>query len=139
MKYACKLVAAIMVLSGVVALLWSSRKMSVPAPIQVLQTHETRILEYIDSIRHGKIPRRDDGRGFAVLDVLVNAGATQVRTEDNCVVITFGFMPTDAVPELIYCADGFDPLPTVLLDRKRKAYFEMTTISPQWIYCRWDM
>lgn len=82
-----------------------------PGSIRTLKRNQEAIETYIGSINAGRIPLREGQRGYFLLDVLARGGATYVQKDGDCVVITFEFMPTDAVPELIYSPRGSAGLP----------------------------
>src|SRR5689334_158978 len=76
------------------------------AAIRCFEKHEAAIRTYVGNILNGRIAA--DGKGeYPVLDKLGECDAYRVRKVDECVVITFRFMPTDAVPELWYSPKGF--------------------------------
>jgi hypothetical protein len=108
-------------------------------PPEVLAKHEQEIRQYIANVRLGKIPKSADGRGFLVLRVLGDNGATHVEQQGNCVVVTFGFMPTDSVPQLWYSPAGFSPLPPEIQELKtRHKFFKWHQLQGDWSYCEWD-
>ncbi len=62
-----------------------------------------------------------------------------MEKKGDCFVVVFGFMPTDAVPELWFSPNGFDPLPPDLEALKQgKRYFDWEQLSLQWGACHWD-
>ena len=96
------------------------RAISGSTPPEVFADNEKEIRTYIANLQLGKIPNSPDGRGFLVLKVLGDNGATHVDQEGGYVVITFGFMPTDAVSQLWYSPSGFAPLPQPIQDLKTR-------------------
>jgi hypothetical protein len=108
-------------------------------PAEVFAKNESEIRQYVANLRAGKIPRSPDGRGFLVLKVLGDNGVTRVEQNANCTVITFGFMPTDAVPQLWYSPTGFSPLPVPLHDLKGQSkVFTWRQLKDDWGFCEWD-
>lgn len=108
-------------------------------PAEIFAENEKEIRQYVGNIQSGKIPKSPDGRGFLVLKVLGDAGVTRVDQNANCVVVTFGFMPTDAVPQLWYSPTGFSPVPTAVKELKTRAkYFKWRQLRDDWGYCEWD-
>jgi hypothetical protein len=116
-----------------------------PGPVRTLKRHRGRIDTYIENVYAGRIPARKGGQGYYVLDVLGEHGARYVRLEEGCVVITFEFMPTDAVPTLIYSPRGPAGLPDKYRPRGKRddcppgwRVFAFTPIDDNWTYCLWD-
>lgn len=133
------LVLTVVFAVGFLAIRWTQRTLSVPYPIRVLKRHQGDILTYFASIKAGRIPEREAGNGYYLLDVLADSGATYVQQQGDCMVITFEFMPTDAVPQLVHCPHGVEPLPAYAVERKAACgFFEWTLIEPNWAYCRWN-
>jgi len=107
-------------------------------PSRVFLKNEKSIRNYVARVQADKIPVGADG-GVLLLDVLAAHGATSVRKKGPCVVITFAFMPTDAVPELWYSPAGFEPLPDSLgALRAQSRSFKLTRIRDDWAYVEWD-
>jgi hypothetical protein len=114
-------------------------------PVRALLRNRRRVETYVGNLYAGRIPRREDGQGYHVLDVLLDADARYVRLEDGCVVISFVFMPTDAVPVLIHSPRGLAGLPEEYRPGARPldkpptwAVFGFRQIDEHWFYCRWD-
>jgi hypothetical protein len=116
-----------------------------PGPIRTLQWNRERIEHYIFNIYADLIPQREDGQGYYVLDVLADADARYVRREGDSVVISFAFLPPDAVPVLIYSPSGWAGVP----ERYRPGgsrrgepetweVFDFRQIDGRWFYCCWD-
>jgi hypothetical protein len=115
------------------------RGMTGKTPPEVFSMHETEIRQYIANVQLGKIPRSADGQGFLVLQVLDDNGATHVEQKGNCVVVTFGFMPTDVVPQLWYSPVGFSPMPAPIQELKAQhKFFRWHQLQNDWGYCEWD-
>ena len=129
------LVAAALV---VVLILHVVRRIFFPTPTEVFERNEADIRLYVSNIQAGKIPERASGNGYAILQVLADHDATYVQKDGNCVVITFAFMPTDAVPQLWYSPGGFDPLPQPFAALTTHKYFKWQRIRNDWAYCEWD-
>lgn len=107
-------------------------------PDRVFRKREAELRDYVSRMQNGEIIHVEK-RGYAIPQFLIDAGASSVRkSEDGCIVIFFDFMPTDAVPELWYSEQGFDPFPEGLEDRKRRAFFQWKLLAPDWGYCLWD-
>src|SRR5206468_6615327 len=133
--FASALIAAIPI---VLLLLSVLRHVLFPTPVEVFEKDEAEIRTYVSNLQAGKIPRRSGDNGYAILHVLADHDATYVKREGNCVVITFAFMPTDAVPQLWYSADGFDSLPEPFAKLKSHKFFKWHRIRKDWGYCEWD-
>src|SRR5207248_6956672 len=80
-------------------------------PVRALKRNRANVDEYVRNLNLGRIPKREDGQGYYVLDVLGSFNARYVRIDSECVFITFAFLPTDAIPALIYSPKGMDGLP----------------------------
>ena len=111
-------------------------------PIELLKQHRAEIMRYIASIDAGKISLRDGDNGYYVLKCLADYngdGPITVKREDGCIVITFAFMPTDHVPELIYSPSGRDSLPTFYKVKQAGiTFWKLTQVDRNWFYCEWD-
>jgi hypothetical protein len=108
-------------------------------PIPVFRKHEAELREYAESVRTGKVESSTEGwGGYPMPQWLVDEGAKHTDLRDGCVVITFFFMPTDAIPELWYSPAGFDPMPKALQERKQKPFFRWEQLAPDWGVCWWD-
>jgi hypothetical protein len=118
-----------------------------PPPIRTLKRNRKSIMQYLDSIRAGRVPLRSDGKGYFVLDSFGD-DVNRVESKDGCIVITFWFMPTDAIPQLVYSPSGFDGLPPLykhadLSDSAHNnadglTYFHREQVDGKWFYCVWD-
>jgi hypothetical protein len=108
-----------------------------PDPVQIFREREAVLRKYVRQIDDGQI-KQVESCGYPIPQSLIDAGVKAVTTQDGCVVITFWFLPTDAVPELWYSPRGFDPLPKGLEERKRENYFESEQLTPDWFFCKWD-
>lgn len=106
-------------------------------PARVYRRYSSELAAYAERLRAGRVAHDASGE-YAMPRFLIERGATHARREGNCLVITFGFMPTDAVPELWYSPTGFDPLPGGIAERKRRAYFNFVPLSSNWAECDWD-
>jgi hypothetical protein len=110
-----------------------------PHPVRTLRRHRSDIETYVESIYAGRIPERNGDKGYYILDVLGANEVTYVRKVEGCIVITFAFMPTDAVPELIYSPLGQQGLPAEYrANNGRWSFFQLTPIDEKWFYCLWD-
>jgi hypothetical protein len=108
-----------------------------PQPGQLFREREKELREYVSRINAEKVDF-DDKQGYAIPQFLIDAGARYVKKKDGCIVISFGFLPTDAVPELWYCQVGFDPIPKGLVERKQMTFFQWEQLAPDWGFCKWD-
>lgn len=135
-----KLLIALIVLTlGLVGTHTGLRWLRGNTPAEVLSKNEKEIRQYIADVQLGKFPKRADGRGFPVLNVLANNGARYVERNGDCIVITFGFMPTDPVPQLWYSPSGFSPVPLPIQHLKaRHKLFVWHQLQSDWGYCEWD-
>jgi hypothetical protein len=107
-------------------------------PSRVYARHNAQLVEYTRHWQTGEL--KPDARGeYAMPRFLADCGATHARQEGDCLVVTFGFLPTDAVPELWFSPSGFDTPPAGIADRKKCAYFRFALLSPTWAECDWDM
>jgi hypothetical protein len=106
-------------------------------PKRIFRRYEPELRGYAHRLEAGEV-YSEEGRGYAIPPFLIDHGARYTTKEGDCFVISFGFMPTDAVPELWYCPKGFDPLPEALADRKRHSYFQFVQLAPDWAECHWD-
>lgn len=108
-----------------------------PAPVRTLKRNRKEIAEYIESIKAGRVGRKNGE--YHLLQSLYRDGATHVRDDGKCIVITFAFLPTDAVPQLIYSPDGSQGLPKrYLLGGLDWSFFELQQLEENWFFCRWD-
>jgi hypothetical protein len=108
-------------------------------PAAVYRCYESDLHRYAERLQGGEI-RSIDGRGYDIPQFLIDHGARSVVKKGECFVVIFGFLPTDAVPELWFSPSGFDPLPPELNARKQgKGHFDCEQLSPQWAACHWDM
>jgi hypothetical protein len=108
-------------------------------PIPVFRKHELDIRDYAEKVRQGQVESRTGGwGGYPMPRWLVDNGAKHTYLEEGCVVITFFFMPTGAIPELRYSPMGFDPFPKALEERKNRAFFRWQQIAADWGVCWWD-
>jgi hypothetical protein len=107
-------------------------------PALVYRHYERQLHSYAERLMAGAVYSEPD-YGYAIPQFLIDHGARYVRKQNDCFVVIFGFMPTDAVPELWYSPKGFAPLPTRLEELKRhSAYFRWEELSPNWGACFWD-
>jgi hypothetical protein len=107
-------------------------------PARVYRRYSSELHAYVARIQAGSVAR--DPRGeYAMPQFLIDRGATHARREGDCIVITFGFLPADAVPELWFSPTGFDPPPEGIAQRKHHPYFKFDVLSPAWAECDWDM
>jgi len=130
---------------GVLALCWYVARVPDPfyrdpQPVRTLKRHREEIMRYLASIEQGRVRERNDGRGYFLLDTLADCDVSVVEKEGNCIVIAFAFMPTDAVPQLIYSPSGVSALPEryVQPGKYRITYFELKQLDDHWFYCLWD-
>jgi hypothetical protein len=112
-----------------------------PAPVRALKRNRSRIDRYLESLQAGRVPKRSDGRGYYVLDVLLDHEASTVQVSEGCVIITFSAMPSDPVPELIFSPRGKNGLPLryQLGDGGQVRFLEFRPIDELWYYCLWDI
>ncbi len=107
-------------------------------PAAVYRYYRPELHRYAERLQAGEV-HSVAGRGYGIPQFLIDHGARYVVKEGDCFVVVFGFMPTDAVPELWFSPRGFDPLPPDLEALKRgKGYFRWEPLSPQWGACYWD-
>ena len=107
-------------------------------PALVYRCYERELHRYAERLEAGNV-YHEPNRGYAIPQFLIDHGARYVVKKDECFVVVFGFMPTDAVPELWYSPKGFDHLPPGLEELKRKSgYFQWEQLSHHWSACHWD-
>ena len=106
-----------------------------PDPVRIFREHEVELRDYVRRINAGQVQEND--RGYALPQFLIDDGAKEIKKKDGCIVIVFNFLPTDAVPELLYCERGFNPLPAELAERKKLAFFRWELLAPDWGFCKW--
>jgi hypothetical protein len=137
-KRGCLLSVIVVILAGV--LLLNRYLLNSNDPTRILLRNQQRIEDYVDSIYAGRVPLRDPNNGYQIPGFLLEKGVSYVRNEEGCVVITFSFMPTDPVPELIYSPAGIDGLPARFKsDPSKLSFFELKHITDRWFYCEWDL
>jgi hypothetical protein len=95
---------------------------------------------YISAIQTRQVGLRSRGSGYCLSECLATNNATRVVAQDGCIVITFGFLPPDAVPQLIYSSTGFSGLPSFYKHQNAAgpAFFMRTPVDDKWSYCLWD-
>ena len=131
------IVGAVLVVASVAS--WAIRDARADRdPARVYSRYSSELAAYAERLQTGRVPRDSNGE-YAMPQFLIDRGATHVRREGECFVITFGFMPSDAVPELWFSPTGFDPLPKELAERKHHPYFRFVQLSDEWAECDWDM
>lgn len=107
-------------------------------PVGVLQTNRDAITNYAKSILTETI-QEGETPGYPMPRILRQNGARSVRRSGGCVVIQFEFMPTDAIPELIYSPKGYDGLPqNYKTPGKEITFFRLQKIDEKWFFCEWD-
>jgi len=107
-------------------------------PGAVFRHHGPELLDYGRRLTGGEV-RYVEGRGYALPQFLIDAGARYAVIEGDAFVVGFGFMPTDAVPELWFSPKGFEPWPTSLAERRRRnSFFRFQQLAPNWGECYWD-
>lgn len=106
-------------------------------PRLVYWRYGTALDGYVSRLQAGRVAQNSDGQ-YAIPQFLIDRGARHIARDGNCFVITFGFMTTDAVPELWFSPSGFDPLPAGIAERKRHGYFQFRRLSAHWAECDWD-
>jgi len=107
-------------------------------PAAVYRHYQPELHRYAERLQAGEV-HSVEGRGYAIPQFLIDHGARYVVQKGDCFVVIFEFLPTDAVPELWFSPNGFDPLPPDLAALKQdKEYFRWEQLSPQWGACHWD-
>ena len=110
-----------------------------PLPVRILKRNRSRIEEYVESVEAGRVPLRESNQGYSVPDLLRGKGARYVEKDGDCVLITFSFLLTDPIPQLIYSPRGETGLPSMYKDNGRGlSFFEITKLDDNWFYCEWD-
>ena len=108
--------------------------------IAFFRHHRAMFDEYVGAVLAGKVA--SGSSGLAVTQVMLDNGLESVGRKDGCVVLTFSFMPTDAVPELIYSARGLAGVPEMYKSGKTEGqklpYWKFVSIDEHWFYCEWD-
>ena len=107
-------------------------------PVRIFQRYQSELQVYVHQIMDGSGAQTEQIRRYAVPQFLASHGARYVSTQGDCIVISFGFMPTDPVPELWYNPKGFDPFPPELEKLTRGSYFHWEQLAPDWGACYWD-
>ena len=75
----------------------------------------------------------------AVPQFMIDNDVKQVVRRDGFIEITFWFMPTDAVPQLLYSPRGLEGLPKEYRSGgSGRAYWKFVPIDDKWFYCEWD-
>jgi hypothetical protein len=119
-------------------LYWLQHQRLQDDPAAVYRQYEAELHRYAERLQAGDV-NNVEGRGYGIPQFLIAHGARYVVKRGDCYVVVFGFMPTDAVPELWFNANGFDPLPPELDELKRQSGFlQWEQLSPQWGACHWD-
>jgi hypothetical protein len=106
-------------------------------PARIFSSYHAELRQYIQQLESDDV-HSEEGQAYPIPPFLIDHGARYVRKEGDCFVIIFSFMPTDAVPELWYSPQGFEPLPQGLVDRKGRLYFRFQQLAPEWGECFWD-
>jgi hypothetical protein len=123
---------------GGLPLYWLQHQWMQDNPAAVCRHYESELHRYAERLQAGEV-RSVEGRGYAIPQLLIDHGARYVVKQGDCFVVSFRFMPTDAVPELWFSPNSFDPLPPDLEALKQsKGYFRWEQLSPQWGACHWD-
>jgi hypothetical protein len=135
---ALPVVAGMLVCCGL-PLYWSHQQRMQDNPARVYRHYQSELHRYAERLQAGEV-RYVEGRGYALPQFLIDQGARYVIKIDDCFVVVFGFMPTDAVPELWFSPNGLNPRPRTLERRAHgKGHFEWEQLSPNWGACYWDM
>jgi hypothetical protein len=120
------------------SLYWLMHQRMQDNPAAVYRCYKAELHRYAERLQAGEV-RYVEGRGYGIPQFLIDHGARYVVKKGDCYVVIFGFMPTDAVPELWFSPNGFDPLPLDLETLKHgKGYFHWEQLSSQWGACLWD-
>lgn len=106
-------------------------------PARTYWRYSSRLAQYAERLQAGRVAIDSNGE-YAIPQFLIDRGARHVFREGTCYVITFGFLPTDAVPELWFSPSGFDPLPKAIDERRHRAYFQFSRLNREWAECYWD-
>jgi hypothetical protein len=117
---------------------WLKHQWMQDNPPSVYRYYQAELDRYAQRLQTGAV-RYVEGRGYGIPQFLIDHGARYVVKKGDCYVVIFGFMPTDAVPELWFSPDGFDPIPAELASVKNgKGYFHWKQLSAHWGACHWD-
>lgn len=117
---------------------WLGQWRAYDDPSRVYARYNAEVVAYAHLWQSGKLTANAQGE-YALTRFLWDCGARHASQEGGCLVISFGFLPTDPVPELWFSPSGFDSLPAGISDRKKRAYFKFALLSPTWAECDWDM
>jgi hypothetical protein len=92
---------------------------------------------YVTRILDGKVTSVN--AEYAVPQFMIDNNVKQVIQRDGVIEITFWFMPTDAVPQLLYSPRGIEGLPNEYRNGgPGRAYWKFVPIDDKWSYCEWD-
>lgn len=139
-KIVIPLLAATFIFGGCcgLPLYWLHHQRMQDDPALVYRHYDRELHRYAERLVSGEV-YSEPNRGYAIPQFLIDHGARYVVKKDECFVVVFGFMPTDAVPELWYSPKGFDPLPAGLeVLKQHSGYFHWEELSPNWGACFWD-
>lgn len=79
------------------------------------------------------------GKDVPIPRFLDGCDVHHISVTDGVVEITFTFMPTDAVPVLIYSPSGLKGLPPgYQKPGPTYSYFKQEKLDEHWFYCEWD-
>jgi hypothetical protein len=113
---------------------------SLETRVAFFRRHQTEFGAYVERIRDGKVA--SGASGYALPQFMIDNDVKQANQENGCVVITFWFMPTDAVPNLIYAPHGVKEVPDDYKsggpEGAKWAYWKFLPIDDKWFYCEWD-
>jgi hypothetical protein len=108
-------------------------------PERVFRRYEPELRAYVDRLREGLVQRDTHGQPdeYAMPQFLIDRGATRAYWRRGRVTIQFFVGAVDAVPQLEYSPEGFDP--QVAKERSQSgSYFKWVPLAPDWAACYWD-
>jgi hypothetical protein len=110
-----------------------------PPAVRAFEENRESVRQYVRSIREGRVPQREGGQGYYLLDVLYPKGLRYVREEDGCLVFLFEGFVTDPVPTLIYSPRGEAGLPRRYTNEGGTYHiFEFRRLDDEWYFLYWD-
>ena len=115
---------------------WLYDKSMVDNPAQIHWHYRQSLNEYGERLAMGDV-RFVENRGYAIPQFLIDHGATITSKKGQCYIVWFSSMLDNPTPALIYCSNGFDPLPPELENMVREPKSKWRKLSDKWSECQW--
>lgn len=111
------------------------RWLALPAPIRAFRSNRAAYERVAAEVLSGKLTYSRERQSIIVKPDslgyrLANDGTRYVRQAGTCIEFSFEFMPTDAIPLLVYSPNGPTAIPA------RSGIYEIQQLAPNWFYVR---